>query len=485
MVFSKAGFSVGTHTITLTVTDNHGASANDDVVISVNNTPPIADAGPDQSLIVGDNARIDGLRSYDTNHGGSIVEYAWYLNGELISIEATISGSIEEAGVYVLTLVVTDNHGASVSDTMTVMVHSISGNGVVIANAGSDQNIYVGDVVTLDGSKSHSGSAAGGAVSFEWYNGSTLISTAASFTDNFSIGIHTLTLFVTNVIGESASDTVVVKVSAEFVRDIYFSDSALKACVDRMADENKWTLVTEFTRLVCNGEGVVDASGIEFLTHLETLQLTNNSLTTIDLRQQTALTSVTIYYNQLNSIYFGSSATIRSINLSDNQLSEIDLQDQTALTSLDLNGNRLSSIDLQYQTELTNLYMVNNQLISIDLQYQDKLKILNLNGNSLSVIDLQYQFVLTDLYLESNQLEHIDLQYQTALTSLKLGGNLFSEISLDQQTKLTYLDMVDNQLSSIDLNYNAELTTLYLRVNPLTGVTKAYLDSLEIPEIEY
>jgi len=47
--FEKSDFSVGTHIVTLTVTDDNTETDSDDIVITVNelavNEPPVADAG--------------------------------------------------------------------------------------------------------------------------------------------------------------------------------------------------------------------------------------------------------------------------------------------------------------------------------------------------------------------------------------------------------------------------------------------------------
>jgi hypothetical protein len=56
-----------TYEVTLTVTDSKGATHTDTVTINVDapNAPPIADAGPDQSLVIGAVAQLSGAGSRD------------------------------------------------------------------------------------------------------------------------------------------------------------------------------------------------------------------------------------------------------------------------------------------------------------------------------------------------------------------------------------------------------------------------------------
>lgn len=80
-----------------------------------------------------------------------------------------------------------------------------------IANAGADQNVVEGDLVVLDGSGS--ADPDGSIASYEWKEGATVLSTAVSFSKaDFSVGIHTLTLTVTDDDGATGSDDVNITV---------------------------------------------------------------------------------------------------------------------------------------------------------------------------------------------------------------------------------------------------------------------------------
>ena len=67
----------GIYLFELRVTDNNGAIDRDTVQITVNpeNIPPVANAGPDQSIILPDN-RIT-LVGHGTDVDGTVVTYKW------------------------------------------------------------------------------------------------------------------------------------------------------------------------------------------------------------------------------------------------------------------------------------------------------------------------------------------------------------------------------------------------------------------------
>ena len=129
---SATGLSAGTHVFELTVTDNSGAVAKDQVTVTVLNAipvnnKPVANAGTDTIIALPANkANLSGAGSYDTD--GSIISYQWrqiagpaaatILNAGVVSTEA---GNLI-AGLYSFELTVTDNMGLKSSDTVTVDV---------------------------------------------------------------------------------------------------------------------------------------------------------------------------------------------------------------------------------------------------------------------------------------------------------------------------------------------------------------------------
>jgi hypothetical protein len=123
------------------------------------NTPPVARAGQDQSASLPlALATLDGSASSDPD--GSIASSQWQQIGgpttilsSLTSILTTITG-ILLPGQYSYRLTVTDNLGATASDTVNINVSGLT-NTAPTANAGSNQTITLpANSVTLSGSAS-------------------------------------------------------------------------------------------------------------------------------------------------------------------------------------------------------------------------------------------------------------------------------------------------------------------------------------------
>lgn len=88
------------------------------------NSLPVAEAGPDQTLIDngGDGVEqvmLDGSASYDLD--GSIALYDWYENGVWVASGATSTLTLD-LGDHMITLEVTDNEGATDSDTLQISI---------------------------------------------------------------------------------------------------------------------------------------------------------------------------------------------------------------------------------------------------------------------------------------------------------------------------------------------------------------------------
>ena len=130
----------------------------------------------------------------------------------ILGTAASYTGDFS-AGDHIVTLTVTDEAGANNSDEVLVTVNA---NQAPVANAGQDQTASDADgngveSITLDGSESYD--PDGTTLSYEWKEGLSILGTAASYTGDFSVGVHSVTLTVTDEAGANNSDGVIVTVN--------------------------------------------------------------------------------------------------------------------------------------------------------------------------------------------------------------------------------------------------------------------------------
>ncbi|MCG7923428.1 MAG: autotransporter domain-containing protein [Candidatus Thiodiazotropha lotti] len=119
--------AVGTHTLTLRVTDSDDLTSEDQITVTVatNSTTPVADAGIDQSLTDRDgdgseSVTLNGTNSTDPD--GSIVSYQWYESGAEIATGSSPTIRLN-LGTHTLTLTVTDDAGLTHQDQVTITVN--------------------------------------------------------------------------------------------------------------------------------------------------------------------------------------------------------------------------------------------------------------------------------------------------------------------------------------------------------------------------
>jgi RHS repeat-associated protein len=173
----------GTYEVQLIVNDGHVNSSPSTVTITTQNSPPVANAGPDQTVFVGDTVTLDGSLSSDVD--GNPLSFRW----SFVTVPATSKAQLSDPaavkptfkvdafGTYVVELIVNDGTVDSGVDTVTVSTQ----NSPPVANAGLGQTVLVTQTVTLDGS--NSSDVDGDALTYSWSITSLPPGSAAAFSD--------------------------------------------------------------------------------------------------------------------------------------------------------------------------------------------------------------------------------------------------------------------------------------------------------------
>jgi hypothetical protein len=252
-------------TISLVVNDGKDNSLAASVVITVKqiNKPPVANAGPDQSINENTLVTLDGSGSTDPD-ALDVLTYLWSAPAG-ITLSSTTAAKptftapeIAANTDYTFTLVVNDGIVSSTADAVKITVLQV--NKVPVANAGPDQSIDENTLVTLNGTGSTDGDSD--PLTYLWTApaGITLSSTTAASPTFTAPEIaadtdYTLTLVVNDGKADSPADA--VKITVKQVNKVPVANAG----PDQSINEN--TLVT------LNGTGSTDGDG-DPLTYLWT-----------------------------------------------------------------------------------------------------------------------------------------------------------------------------------------------------------------------
>ena len=184
-----------------------------------------ADAGTDQNVTTGEIVTLDASDSYTSSN--STLSYNWEFASvpsgssavlsDPDSLQPTFSADVD--GIYIVNVVVSDSLDRSNIDSVTITASS--GNSAPVANAGVDQNVSIGALITLDGSGSSD--ANSDSLTYSWIFFSTpggvnvILNGATTATPTFNAdveGNYDVQLIVNDGTTDSAPDIVTVIASA-------------------------------------------------------------------------------------------------------------------------------------------------------------------------------------------------------------------------------------------------------------------------------
>lgn len=225
-----------------------------------------------------------------------------------------------------------------------------------------------------------------------------------------------------------------------------FGDEALRELLepydyngDNVLSENEIKEIRTINLRDRSDLGIYGLDGIEYLTELESLDVGNTPLVTMDLSKNTKLKKLIC-----------SETAIKGLNLNKNtELTTLDVSLCTKLQQLDCSGGKLTSLNASGCSLLKTLRCADNQLTE-----------LNLSGCSF----LQY------VCCNNNQLTDLDLTATFRLQSVDCQNNQLTSISLYPTVNMDYLDCNDNKLTSLDLSEISNLNQLHCERNGMVSL---------------
>ncbi|MEQ8910175.1 MAG: hypothetical protein RIC95_13340 [Vicingaceae bacterium] len=239
------------------------------------------------------------------------------------------------------------------------------------------------------------------------------------------------------------------------VPDLHFESILIEQGIDSDGTINQRILISDAEKvktldLNLNhsfGE-ISDLTGIEGFVNLTFLSAGRQEIESIDLSKNTLLDSLYLTANRLSTIDLRNNKELTFVDMQSNEFrsanSIIGLSDLMNLKELDLSWNYLNAFSIQ-----------NNSL-----------EILHISHNDLKSINTTAAVNLKNIFMPSNKLETVDFSTNTLLETLLITGNNLQQLSLTNNSELTHLYVSANSLVSLDVSQNLELVDLRVDRNP-------------------
>lgn len=194
---------------------------------------------------------------------------------------------------------------------------------------------------------------------------------------------------------------------------------------------------------------VSDATPVEGLTTLISLNLGENPISKIDISKLVNLTDLRLYGTSVSTLALDKTPLIKTLYLQRTALTELDLSPLTSLEEAAINEAKLKTLKAVGLKELARLDAVKNELTSVEISDCD---------------------VLMQLHLNSNKLESVSLSKLPKLMILNLYGNNLTSLDVAALPFLMTLFVFDNQLTSVDFSSNALLRNVMVSNNPIESL---------------
>ena len=167
---------------------------------------------------------------------------------------------------------------------------------------------------------------------------------------------------------------------------------AALAAYDDISDDGQvpTELIEVITSLTIDNQSISNLTGIEDFTALVDLNISDNSLASIDISNNFLLEELSCENNGLLTIDVSQNTALTELDLDDNVLTNLDVSQNTALTVLDLSDNGLTSLDVSNNTGLTFFAFERNSVTgTIDLSNHAQLRVLACIDNDITDLNIQ------------------------------------------------------------------------------------------------
>ncbi|OCA69070.1 hypothetical protein BBI01_17820 [Chryseobacterium artocarpi] len=204
----------------------------------------------------------------------------------------------------------------------------------------------------------------------------------------------------------------------------------------------------------------ITALDISNNTKLVKLVASSTNLTSIDVSKNTELTEIQAQLNSnLKSVIFGSQNynQLQSVNLSFNSIESIDVTHCPNLAVLNLTLNKLTSVDVSKNPRLAQLDLGSNKITDLNLLNNKRLTFIGIAYNQIKNIDLSQNTLINIFNGTGNPIESLNVSKNIYLTQLLIDETSISDLDVTMLPMLGYLYVNKTNLKNIDASQNSNI----------------------------
>lgn len=240
----------------------------------------------------------------------------------------------------------------------------------------------------------------------------------------------------------------------------------------RAADLTGLELFTSLTELDVSQTGVKTLRLIKNLA-LEKLNVSECSLTALDVSKNTALTELDCSGCQVTGLNLARNTALEKLNVNGCPIKMLDVSKCPALTELDCGGTPVTTLNLNRNAALETLRLSGCAMKLLDVTKNPALKTLDCSKAGLTKLDVKANPTLETLICAENELTELDLSASEALRTLDCSDNHLTALDVTVCPALESLMCGRNLVEALDLSGNGALKTLVCSDNLLRALDLA------------
>lgn len=212
---------------------------------------------------------------------------------------------------------------------------------------------------------------------------------------------------------------------------------------------------------------IISTINLEHNQKLTVLDLTRNELTTLDASKCTKLVNFYCGYNKLTKIIMPHSTEMKVFICRGNKLESVDISANTKLLGISCDYNKIRSLDISLNPNLRTITCDGNRIETLNVSHLKILLHLSCERNNINSIDLTNNPYLEYLYCNYNSIETLDITKNTSLRQILCKGNHLKSLDVSENKNLNCIECDSNNIETLDISQNPKLNRLCCQNNPL------------------